>query len=653
MVTARRFVAVAALLCAAALAAAQEPPTKSLPFDAKGEDRGGIVQTCEADQATGVLKGAVSVKSTGYVTAMAGAARPYVRWNYAYNGTEPARATVALKYTFSVSGLDVYAGDPTAGDGCAEAEVGIRIIDQTSGNCTVMHAIESKGSVQLVVPFNYASGYQGQQVSVTFQPGHSYTIDAYLTVRASIYGGESQGVAPTPGGTASASATATISSMRLYTLAKPWVRCKVNEIYSPTHDTYDRYERALQKALGKDYFAAGAYLDISAGGRYDVAGSSVAVAIEPAGFLRVKDSPLAYTNGPTSVTFTLPDCYSLPLEGKTWRVLVLYDPEYQTLRDDLDFGPPLFRPVTTTLLDLDRPQRAAALPLASDTPGPLLCATPAARPKPATGHTLSYRHLYNLANWSLILPATTFADWFRPKGALATTPTRTKPARSGSKAAPVEPKPLTLNVQLYTPPGHTKPALAMPGLAVKPLPKPTFVRPDPEFSTEPVVMVSLLELYRILCQVPLPNDLQWCANPPCVQFLERLAGDAEAFRKHLDSLYLRTPDGQLWKLTDLDEEHPTLSIGDTGDDGPAFIWLPRRIRHWIRRAAIVGAAATAVRNNRPTQRHRVSVSGHVQNSAGQFDNSQHSREYSVVFDLLPKQQPWALGAPMEGLGVSY
>ena len=213
-----------------------------------------------------------------------------------------------------------------------------------------------------------------------------------------------------------------------------------------------------------------------------------------------------------------------------------------------------------------------------------------------------------------------------------------------------KPEPQTLNVQLYTPPGVTKPALAMPGLKVAKLSQLKLAQPSHEFTTEPVVLTSVLELYRILCQVPLPNDLDWCANPPAVQFVETLAGDAEAFRAHLDSLYVRARDGTLYKLTDLDEEHPTLSIGDGGDR--RFIWLPRRVRHWLRRAAVVGGAVTLVRNNRPTQRWKLYVQGHVQNDAGVFDNSNHSRDYSVVFDLLPKQQPWAPGQPVEVLPIS-
>jgi len=610
----------ASLLCWTCAATAQDqPPTRTKPFDHAAVEKQGVGTSATADNVTGELSGAVSVKASGYVTSIAGVVRPYVRWNYSFNGSEPVRAAVVAQYSLDCGAFDVYAGDPTCGSGYSDVRAGVRITDLSSDDNPVRYSIESKGTAQMVVPLNFAQSFKGQEIIVIFKPGHNYAIDVYLQVQAGVYSGESLGVQGTPGGQASASATMTVEAIRLLTMAKPWIRTSLTEIYSPVHDTYDRYEELFTAGTGgRHYGLAAAWVEVAAGGRYDTAQSHVVISGDPAPYVSVGTSGLQPTPSPTSVRLTLPDCYSLPLEGKTWRFIAYFDPEFQTPRDDLGVGPPMFRTAFETMFDAGQLQRAAALDsgLMPGT-GIRLAADRAAAPLAKT--TFQPRQFFDPGNWSVAMPAA----W------LVTPP--------GSRTAA---KPNKLKVQLCVPPGQAAPPLDKAYLTVSTTKDLKLAVARPEFTTEPVVLVSIEELWKMLCKVQLPNGLQLCANPPFIQLVQRLADDAEAYRMFLDNLYLKAPNGQLYKVTDLDEDRPTLLLQGPGGTTP--IWLPRRLRVFIRRAAALQQAAALFAESRPTQEHRIRVQGYVQNDAGQNGQSAHERAYHVVLDLVPRPQPWHL-----------
>jgi len=346
----------------------------------------------------------------------------------------------------------------------------------------------------------------------------------------------------------------------------------------------------------------------------------VVISGEPATYSRVNTTALASTPSPNSVRLTLPDCYTLPLEGQTWRFLAYFDPEFQTVRDDVGVGPPMFRTAFETMFEVGQRQRAATLQTGLE-PGTGLRLV-ADRPTFAAESKTVFqpKQFYDPDNWLVILPAA----WLMPQ--------------PKSRATPA--KPTKLKVQLYVPPGQTAPQLDQAYLTIATTRNLKLAVERPEFTTEPVVLVSIEELWKMLCRVQLPNGLQLCANAPFIQLVERLADDAEAYRLFLDSLYLKAPDGQLYKLTDLDEGRPTLSL--QGPHGSTPIWVPRRLRVFIRRAAALQAAARLLAESRPTQEHRLRVTGYVQNDAGQSASSVHERAYQVVLDLMPRPQPWPL-----------
>jgi len=185
--------------------------------------------------------------------------------------------------------------------------------------------------------------------------------------------------------------------------------------------------------------------------------------------------------------------------------------------------------------------------------------------------------------------------------------------------------------------------LASPTIAVNTKPK---VHLDgPQFSTEPWVILTVLEIWKQLCQIQGPRGLQLCANPAFVRFLEQLAERDEAFREYLDSLYYQAPNGRLYKLTDLSEEvaqnPPTVSIGGR----PSLIFLlvlPRHIMRWMRRAILAQEMAEILQSLRPSQDGGLVITGHVANAGGQADDDSAHVGYKVLFDFIPRPQPQPL-----------
>ena len=603
---------VALMLTVRVAAAQDQAPTRVKPFDSDGVEKQGLVSQSSANKTTGQLKASINVQCQGYNTMMAGAARPYVRWHYTLGGTTEVRAAVVVQYTLQYGSLDNGAGDPTCGMSYSDVRLGVRITDTSSSDNPVRYPIEAKGTAQAIVPLTYDQSWRGQSMVVAFKPGHSYYIDVYLHVQAGVSGGESLGVQGTAGGDASASAAATIESIRLKTMANPWIRTSITDLYSPAHDTYDRYEQLFANT-NRQYGTACAWVEVSAGGRYDANASEVVIDCSPAPYVKVGPTCPAATPSPTSVRLHLPDCYDLPLEGKTWRFLAYFDAEFQTPRDNVSIGPPLFRPCFETMFAAGQFERAAVLDTGLE-PGHGIHLV-ASR----SDTTFTPKQFYDPGNWSVMLPA----SWF------AGTATRAKPK-----------KPNKMKVQLYVPPGQTTPVLDKTYLTVQTTRSLSLGGDRPEFSTEPVALISIEELWKMVCKIQLPNDLTLCANPPFIQLIQRLETDAEAWRLYLDNLYLKAPDGTLYKVTDLDEERPQLALA--GPNGTTPIWLPRRVRQWIRRAVVISKTAELLADSRPTQKQTIRVSGHVQNTAGQFENAHHERDYYVVLDLMPRPQPWPI-----------
>ena len=367
---------------------------------------------------------------------------------------------------------------------------------------------------------------------------------------------------------------------------------------------------------------------VSAGGMYDAGLSLVTLRSPQAPILKLQGCslPATYSTDRREVTLILPPASDLPLAGGTWRFIVVFDPEFKMPWDDIEFAPRLLRPVVGTWLELDR--QAEAKLSGTDTtsvssrkaaPAPSFTATRT----PATSATAMY--VYDPAHWVVVLPARRFAELI--KGA---------DTRLPAKAA-------KLQVSLYTPPGQTPVKLASPTIAVNP--KPQVHLDGPQFSTEPWVILTVLEIWKQLCQLQGPRGLHLCANPAFVRFLEQLAERDEAFREYLDSLYYRAPNGQLYKLTDLSEELaqnlPTVSIGGR----PPLIFLlvlPRHIMRWMRRAALAQELTQILKGLRPMQDGGIVITAYVRNNMGGRDDDSARVSYKVLFDFVPRTQPQPL-----------
>jgi len=618
---------------------ANQLPYQDPPYTSKGVDVMGVGASGTADKETGQISATVNA------TNASGIAEAYVRWIYTYNGNESIQATVALKYSVTWGQLECHVDDPTAGAAMARATVGVRIRDASAGD-TVIICVESKGQGQMMVPYNFGEGYRGQQEAVTFRPGHTYYLDAYVKAEGLVYGGEAADqFSPDPGGRAKASLSATIHSIALRTCAAPWIVTRIVSVYTPTRDTYDLYENALGAATGRNYFEAGAWIEVSAGGRYDRNQSQVNIKSYEAPIVRLKDCTLPYTvnENRDTATIRLPDCYSLPLEGKTWRFLLVTDPEYKTATSDVSLGPvfaqPIFACMAATSAQVPRQTLAAEKERASVRVEHVKGAIPA-------------QYFFDARNWYFVVPA---RDW-------------TGRGLREQEFCPPEHSVVRMpqiNAGLYVPGNMPQPHIETPELNLKPVRDLKFSDPHDAISDEPVVIIRLLDLLLALCKVEGPQGYTLCYDNRFVRRLEQSMDDAEFWRDQIKHTYFCLPNGEMISLERLSEwnppQRPITDINDIRDWDGEFkpvisggagmplvaILMPRRALRWVRRAGALLTLSSLLKDLKPMQCGKtLTVQGIVRNTAGQSNDSYDSEHYDVVFDLIPRQQPWPLAQPM-------
>jgi hypothetical protein len=444
---------------------AQQPPRKDRPFDAADVERTTGYAHGTANPDTGQLTAGVNARCSGYQTSGAGEARPFVRWVYRYEGRQDVKATVLAKYTFSPGDMSISVESPESGGGDVGMAFGIRVTDTADPSACLEFPLEIYAAVQLLVPAESSDGFRGQRAAVTFKPSHTYYIDAYLDLYGGVYGGESHTpTQPAPGGTVTASASATVEALSLQTMARPWIMASITRMVPTTHDTWDLYERALKEVTGREYFATGFWAEASAGGAYDPNQSRVVIEAPKSVLLKVKDSPLPSNLADNAITLQLPNPYDLPLEGGTWHFLVLLDPEFdltQELPVKLNV-PPLIAPLLGTW---DVTSRKAL-------------ASPGVERLPQTAMPIT--EFYSGKNWFLIVPASVLV----PAGGLRPAAGPVK-SRMGPEVPP--PEEVTSQAQftwpIFAAPGVQPREVALPGIAFEPVEPPTFAVEPPWWST--------------------------------------------------------------------------------------------------------------------------------------------------------------------------
>ncbi len=286
---------------ASILCHAQQLPSKPVPFDSDGIEKGGMTANVSADKQTGNVSAAAKAVLTGKAYSAWSCTRAYVRWQLTYTGQQPAEATVALKYTLNPQPGDTSV-DPSCGTGWTSLDVGVRVTDTASGDVLDI-PIESQGYMQAVLPIAYSDNFRGRQASIKFRPGRTYHIDApgrtyhidaYLMASASVSADldvSTKGPAGSASGSAGIQGSASIQGIALFTCARPWIKTVIRNVTYATRDTYDVYQRALSEATGRPYFAAGAQLDLTAGGCYDRNQSTVSIEFPNARILEIRNLP--------------------------------------------------------------------------------------------------------------------------------------------------------------------------------------------------------------------------------------------------------------------------------------------------------------------------------------------------------------------------
>ena len=181
---------------------------------------------------------------------------------------------------------------------------------------------------------------------------------------------------------------------------------------------------------------------------------------------------------------------------------------------------------------------------------------------------------------------------------------------------------LALPAQVYVPSGGTRPQFDSTGLTLTYTSSPTLQYNGREFTTEPVVIVSLLDLWNQFINAAHPvlegQGLSIAANPRFIQLLQQLGENAEAHRLYLDGLYFRRRTGELVKVTDLPEYagefgdgRQPLYINIEGYMIPVAAFLSPRLRKWVRRIVTVQLLKQWWAQNRPQQQRQLVLSGRV------------------------------------------
>jgi hypothetical protein len=619
----------------APLPAAAPPPSRSTAaqktpyFDADGvEYNAGYASefsTGSADKQTGHLMAHVDFEVEGD-GSMKASVVTYVRWNFTYTGEQDVRATVAVNYAFSPGELDTFCKDPIDGFGQSWLRIGAYVTDLASGDVVDL-SIEEHGSGQLLLPVAFAESYKGQETPVTFKPGHSYHIDGYLVAGGYMY----------KEGWVKASGTATISGLRLVTLEPPWIRTRVVSVSAPDPDTYFMYEQALERA-GRHYYLGVAMLEISAGGNFTAGNVRVATQWNKSkiiGFLNCYLQTTIDASTPNLATIYLPSGSELPLQGKTWRMMVSYDPHFQQPWDalflDLPDVPvmPLVAPIVGMWLDVD-----AAMPeLKADAPVRPAAVQVSYAVAAGSPQVVVAEDFFSLSNFSLVLPLSRFQALSQP--ANPKLPAGTK----------------TLPVSIYWAPAAKSVTFNTTGLTVTNVPSLPAGLQRTEYTTEPVVIVSLLDLWNqflnmehLITQV---TGLEWCANPRFIKLLQQVGDSAEAYREYLNGLcWLPRNGGPAIPLVDLPGEARGL-IGTPGSDYPLWVMvagatvgvvvlLHPRLRRWVRRAVTIQWIRDYIANHRPVQDQIISLTGSVSSPQLQA-TAQAQAQQKVFFDVVPQR----------------
>ncbi len=653
-------------VCLSSEVRASEAATRSEPYDYAGYDTTGCVSvpTPTANAETGELAASVSATCGGQRLSAWGGARPYVRWNYEYTGDTEREATLMLKYNFSPGQPLTHCDDPTAGGADATAYVGVKITDVTEDNAgqdSVDIMIESAVSGQYVIPYSAnTEGFHWQDQVLTFKPGHHYHIDAYLTVKATCNGGQplTDG-GSVPSAEASLNASADIYAIGFKTLEDPWIRTEITGLWPSVHDTWDVWERFLLATNSGSSYAT--YqgnmvgLKLSAGGSYNRNMSNIS--------FTCPDAPITYYSVPsdlyvtrlsdTSLKITLPEYTTLPLEGKSWHLTVSVNPEFETPADwmgDVQYvGPLLMQPTIAVMATAD--QAAVKGESSTDTRSSSSTkSTSSSGEKPKVYLNddmlmIDPPHFFAPGNWSIVIPVGRFIE------IADRVATRSK-----------EPY-LAWEIDINVPEGCQKPKINTTGLKINWRDDVTFAVPEPGFSTEPVVLMTMFGIWEQLCRYEGPQGYTLCPSPRFIIAMERLAERIGAKRSALDQQYYLGPNGVCFKLTDPDivEALQRAEIGEETGTGlpsarPRLRWAAllltcKRIRRWARRVATINGAAALWADYRPYQQREVTFQGRVQNATGASCEIGHHRNYNVFFDIFPRRQDRLYPDPAEVRGM--
>lgn len=657
--------------------------TREPNYDGADYDSYGAVTEGSADL-DGVLEAAVYAKLQGQQSGAGGWVRSWVNWVHTQPPGTDEDYTVALDFEWLLHPDAYLHPDVTGGGASAVTIIGATITDRDSGE-TLTLLIERLGFLMVFVPMQWGD-WEYQPVSIHLIGGHTYDITAYLKVSASVYSdtGADPLAAhgpPTGGGSGEVEehAKARIKSMGLMLKDPPWVQVLVNSVWTPTHDTYTLYQRALKQATGNDYFAAGVLLKLSAGGRYEADKSWITLTAPDDAILPPHNCPFQYSIYNQTLRMDLDPCDDHAMRGRDWSFAGVIDPKFLRPVDPFegDDEMPLLEPTLGIMWDVDLAaiqdlEKAAAL---SKNPG---LASPARfAPPPNVQSPLDF---FDLANWCYILPATLFCELTTPVTSGATShlrqralptniPLKDMELEANSNLAQLlgrttflpEGNFRPLAVGLHIPGGTDRPALDPWGLEIQPIERLTFRDPDDRIADEPVIVVTVLEIWNAFLSLAHPllerQELEWSANPRFIQWLIRLGETAEYYRTRIDNLYYMTRSGLAVKISDLPEYWTTqaeeilsapLSVDqiESTIPLPAIVFLARhrRARRFVRRLLNLERLRNWYAQVRPSQTHTIDLYGHVGRGTV-IAEDRCEAVHKVLFDLVPRPQPWGVAMP--------
>lgn len=620
---------------AAAPPAPRDNTAQRLPlFDSSGVEPSGFGAACGggSHNTAGDLEAHIDL-DVGSDAGSFGSIRSFVRWNFTYTGQQPAMATVAVDYTFTPGTIDCYAhaaGSDTgvlASDAKAYVQLGVDVFDNTQdGHVNLL--IEQRGEGQpSFFSLTLDGTYKGQQQPVTFKPGHSYRIEAYIVAAAYLW----------PDGRSQAQVTGTIKGMTLVPLQPPWITTRLVSASANDADTWDALEGALA-LQGRHYYVGAARLKVSAGGNFNYGYVDVGTMWPESEITGISGTTLPITlnagGAPNSARIMLPPASSLPLEGNTWQFVVKFDPQYHNPWDDLVKPEVPIMPLVAPVFGMwGETSQAAAEVVAAQRQDP---SYRLASLQMAAGGAQQVQptEFFDLANYSVVLPLSRFLALSQP-----TLKTLPKGAR-------------TLPVLVYTPPRASPPRLNSNLLTVKAVSTPPAGTTGLELSTEPVVIISLLDLWQQYLDMPHllleAKGLEWCANPHFIRLLTQVGESDAAFREYLAGLaWMPRAGGPAINLVDL-PEYVKRRIGEVSPEYPLWmviagvtvaviIVFSPRLRRWVRRIFTIDQAQLWLDANRPAQDQAISAYGHASNAGGQQAEAPAQTPNRVFFDYVPQR----------------